>query len=286
MFIRFIVLISFSIFSLSAAADNVLDPFFVNIDPSWRTAYHSRGRIIEDRPMMMTLARVGFDSKKHGDFGKIGLWHWNVSSLSGRRDMYHRRPLNEMDYGIFWNYTVDFGKYNDAWKGWSLTSEILKDWITLEGYTERYRASKTNASINEWRFSQSLNNPYVTPFYLLRRAFHPNNWFYARLGVLHKFAITDNLAFTPIFYTEFGDSHHFERRYGAQAGGGHYHSGLMALNLILEISWKISDTMTIYANVHQFHVADEEARDNIRNPSTPGHRRDLTIGTIGLRFRF
>ncbi len=280
-----ILAVCFAALALSVAG-GVIDPFFVNFDPCVRTAYHSRGRIIEDRPVFTTLARAGFDTKDYGDFGKIGIWNWNVSSLTGRRDATHRRPFNEMDYGIFWNYTWDFGQYGDDWKGWSLTSELLKDWMTLEGYTARYRASKSNASINEWRFGQSLNNPHATPFYLLRRGVHPYDWFYARVGVRRKFNLTDTIALTPEFFTEYGDNRLFKKRYGARLGGGRYHSGLMALNLILELSWQVSDWATVYANVHQFHVTDEDARDNIRFPATPGHRRDLTIGTVGVRFRF
>ncbi len=280
-----ILAICFAALALSTAG-GVIDPFFVNFDPCVRTAYHSRGRIIEDRPVFTTLTRAGFDTKDYGNFGKIGFWNWTVSSLTGRRDATHRRPLNEMDYGIFWNYTWDFGQYGDNWKGWSLNSEILKDWLTLKGYSAAACATKSNASINEWRFGQSLENPYITPFYLLRRAHHKQDWFYARVGVRRKFALTDTLAFTPQFYTENGDNRHFERRYGKRVDGGKYHSGLMALNLILELSWKISDCATLYTSVHQFCVTSEDARDNIKTQKKPGPRRDLTIAAVGLRFRF
>lgn len=271
---------------MATAVGGVADPFYVNFNPSWRTAYQSRGRVIEDRPMFMTLTRAGFDSKDYGNFGKIGFWNWDVSSLSGRRDMVHRRPLNEMDYGVYWTYTWDFGQYGDEWKGWSLTSDFIKDWITLEGYAHTYRKAKSNASISEWRFGQSLENPYLTPFYLLRRSSHPTEWFYARTGIRRKFALTDTIAFTPEFYAENGNEFLFERRYGAKPNGGHYHGGLMTLNLILELSWKVSNMATVYANVHQFDVTNDDARERIKARKTVSAVRDLTIGTVGIRFRF
>lgn len=263
-----------------------IDPFYVNFNPSWRTGYQSRSRLIEDRPMFMTMTRAGFDSKDYGNFGKIGFWNWTVSSLSGRRDYLHRRPLNEMDYGAYWTYFWDFSQYSDDWKGWGLTTDFVKDWITLEGYTHPYRESKTNASINEWRFEQTLNNPYASPFYLLRRSSHPTEWFYARVGARRKFALTDTIAFTPEFFAENGNEYLFERRYGAKPNGGHYHGGLMTLNLILELSWKVSDMMTVYANVHQFDVTNDDARDRIKARKVVSAKRDVTIGTVGIRFRF
>lgn len=263
-----------------------IEPFYVNFNPDCRTAYHSRGRISQDRPVCTTLSRIGFDTKDYGDFGKIGFWNFTVSSLSGRRDATHRRPLNEMDYGVFWNYYWDFSQYSDAWKGWGLNTEVLKDWITLEGYTASARATKSNASVNEWRLTQSLDNPYVTPYYLLRRGHHPGDWLYVKTGLKRKFRLTDTLFLTPDLYAENGDNRIFEHRYGKRAEGGNYHSGTMALNLSLELAWKISDEVTAFANVHQFDVVNDKARDNIRTQKKPGSHRDLTIATIGLRFSF
>ncbi|MGN0853276.1 MAG: hypothetical protein ACI4Q3_07860 [Kiritimatiellia bacterium] len=270
----------------AAAWGGVADPLYVNFNPSWRTGYHARARLIEDRPMFTTLTRAGFDSTAHGNFGKLGFWHWNVSSLSGRRDNIHRRALNEMDYGAFWTYVWDFGQYGDGWTGWRLTSDFIKDWITLEGYTHPYRESRANASINEWRWGQTLDTPYASPFYLLRRSSHPTEWFYARVGVRRAFALTDAIAFTPELFAENGNEFLFERRYGAKPNGGHYHGGLMALNLVLELSWRVSEEMMLYANVHQFDVTNDDARERIKARKVASAKRDCTIGTVGVRFRF
>lgn len=140
--------------------------------------------------------------------------------------------------------------------------------------------------MREWRFGQSLENPYLTPFYLLRRSSHPTEWFYARTGIRRKFALTDTIAFTPEFFAENGNEFLFERRYGAKPNGGHYHGGLMTLNLILELSWKVSNMATVYANVHQFDVTNDDARERIKARKTVSAVRDLTIGAVGIRFRF
>ena len=181
----------------ACAAGGVADPFYVHVNPSLRTAYHSRARIVEDRPMLMTLTRAGFDTKNVGDFGKIGFWNWTVSSLTDRRATRHRHALNEMDYGVFWTYVWDFGRLDDTWRGWGLTTDVMKDWLTFEGYSHPARLAKTNASISEWRLAQSLDNPYLTPFYLVRRGLHPHDWLYVQTGVRRVFALTDALSLTP-----------------------------------------------------------------------------------------
>lgn len=270
----------------AAARGGALDPFDVSFDPSFRTAYHSRGKIVENRPVFMTTTRAGWNTKDIGGFGKIGFWNFTSSSLTRKRRTVYRRPLNEMDYGLFWTYTWDFGRDHADWEGWGVTTDALMDWITLEGYRHAYRENKTNASIHEYRLQQSLDNPYLTPFYLFRRGIHPNDWFYARVGVKHTFHLTDTLTFTPTFHAEHGDERLFIRRYGERLDGGSYHSGLMALNLILELAWKASANLTFYANVHQFDLTDERLRDKAKAQTAANYRRDLTILALGLRCRF
>ena len=270
----------------SCAAGRVADPFFVNFDPSARTAYHSRARIVEDRPMLMTLTRAGFDTKDVGDFGKVGFWNWTVSSLSDRRAAVHRRALNEVDYGVFWTGVWDFGRDDDTWRGWRLTTDAMKDWLTFKGYAPPSRAAKTDATISEVRLAQSLETPLLTPFYLIRRGLRPNDWLYVQTGVRRTFALTDTLSFTPLFFAEHGDERHFERRYGAKPDGRRYRSGLMALNLSFELAWRLSETATLYARVHQFGVVNDDARARVKANTAPNARRDLTIGAVGVRFRF
>lgn len=60
----------------------------------------------------------------------------------------------------------------------------------------------------------------------------------------------------------------------------------MTLNLILELSWKVSNMATVYANVHQFDVTNDDARERIKARKTVSAVRDLTIGAVGIRFRF
>lgn len=257
-----------------------ISPFSVLVQSDARTAYHSRGRIIENRPVNTMFGRAAYEI---GPLGKVGLWNWDVSSLGNSRRDVHQRPFNEVDLGVFYHYDWVL----DDEGAWALSNDLLKDWITLNGYRPEYRARKTDATISEWRFEQALRNPYVTPFYLLRRGIHPNDWFYTRIGARQPFALPYDFTFTPIFYVETGNEYHFERRYGKRVDGGrHYHSGAQAVNLLLELAWKATKNLSIYANVQQFGIVSEDARDAVKAKTTGEARRDLTIFTIGLRARF
>lgn len=268
--------------SLSAIRAEGVDisPFSISALPEVRTAYQSRGRIIENRPVSTFLGRAAYEV---GPFGKIGLWNWDVSSLGNKRRDVHQRPFNEVDMGIFYHYDWAFDDEGD----WTLTNDLLKDWITLNGYRPEYRARKADATISEWRFEQSLKNPYVAPYYLFRRGIQPNDWFYTQIGARKPIALPWNLTFTPIFYVETGNEYHFERRYGKRVDGGrHYHSGAQSTNLKFELAWKMSDNVSFLATLHQFDIVSEDARDAVKAKQTAEARRDLTIFSIGLRARF
>lgn len=257
-----------------------LSPLSVSAQTDVRTAYHSRGKIVENRPVNTILDRVACEA---GPLGRFGIWNFDVTSLGGSRQYLHHRAFNEVDVGAFWHYDWAF---DDDGK-WKLTNDLLKDWIMLEGYTPEYRAKKTDATINEWRFEQALVNPYVTPFYLLRRGFHPNEWFYTRIGARKGIALPWDLTFTPIFFVETGNEYHFERRYGRRVDGGrHYHGGAQALNLVLELAWKATDNISFFASVHQFDIVCDDARDAVKAKTTGEARRDLTIASVGIRAKF
>jgi len=245
--------------------------------PDVRTAYISRGKVIEDRPVASILARgqVGL-----GKLGSLGIQSWDLSSLGNRRTDVHHRAFNETDLGVFWHYDYSFNE------DWRLSSEAVKYWVMLPGYTAPYRAKKTDAMINEWRALQSLENPYLTPFYLLRRGFHPNDWLYVRAGVRRAFPLGAGFTLTPQWYAENGNEWHFERRYGRRQGGGKYHSGMQASNFVLELSWKATNNLSFFVGVHQFDIVSEDARRSVKAHSSPCMRRDLTVGTAGCRIKF
>ena len=186
-----------------------------------------------------------------------------------------RNAYNEVDYGVYYDYRLELCE------GWALDNMVAKKWVTLPGYPGAH-------SFSEWNFSQALENPYVTPYYLLRRAYHGQKWCYWDVGLKRSFEIYDRLTFTAQFFGELGDKRHFAAQYGANpnAADGGYSNGLMALNLILRLDYAITDWLGVFAFVHQFDIVSDDARDALERSSAPEAIKDITIGGIGLSVNF
>ena len=86
-------------------AAGALAPFFFEAAPEVRSTYVSLGKIVEDRPMYMTFVRLGCDA---GAFGRFGVRHWDVSSLTDRRHDAHRHALYHTEFGPTWQYDLKF----------------------------------------------------------------------------------------------------------------------------------------------------------------------------------
>ncbi len=267
--------------SAVAAGTNGVDLADVDLSlryvPEARTAYISRARVCEDRPVMTQLVRVDGGL---GPYGRAGLWHWDVSGLGNRRENLFRRSFHEVDWGFFYRYDW---KINDDW---TLTSDVMKDWLTFPGARGRLRG-RSDATIHEYRLYEALKNPYLTPWCLIRRGTHPNDWTYYRVGAQHGFPLADSLTLTPIFYAELGDERHFRRRYGPNVSGRSYHSGAQALVAQFELAWKVSDWISFTVSVTQFGLVSEDVRASImENGSRGQRRRDLTVFGVGAVVKF
>ena len=237
------------------------------------TAYWARGAIVDKRPYSAQFADLSFDLDP---FGRIGGYAWSVSSLSkSGQSATLRNAYNEVDYGVYYGYGLELAE------DWTLDTTVAKKWVTLPGY--RPHAN----SISEWNVSQSLKNPYVTPYYLLRRAYNGQHWCYWEVGLTRSWKFLEDFTFTATAFGELGDSRHFAAQYGANPhGSGRYSDGLMALNIMLRLDYAVTEWLGVFAFVHQFDVVSSDARDALDASTTPESRKDLTIGGVGITLNF
>ena len=237
------------------------------------TAYWARGAIVDKRPYSAQFADLSFDLDP---FGRIGGYAWSVSSLSkSGQSATRRNAYNEVDYGVYYGYGFELAE------DWSLDTTVAKKWVTLPGY--RPHAN----TISEWNVSQSLKNPYVTPYYLLRRAYNGQHWCYWEVGLTRSWKFLEDFTFTATVFGELGDSRHFAAQYGANPhGSGRYSDGLMALNLVLRLDYAVTEWLGVFAFVHQFDVVSSDARAALDASTTPESRKDLTIGGVGITLNF
>lgn len=237
------------------------------------TAYWARGAIVDKKPFSAQFADLSFDLDP---FGRIGGYAWSVSSLSkSGQSATRRNAYNEVDYGVYYGYGLELAE------DWILDTIVAKKWVTLPGY--RPHAN----TISEWNVSQSLKNPYVTPYYLLRRAYNGQHWCYWEVGLTRSWKFLEDFTFTATVFGELGDSRHFAAQYGANPhGSGRYSDGLMALNLMLRLDYAVTEWLGVFAFVHQFDVVSSDARAALDASTTPESRKDLTIGGVGVALNF
>ena len=237
------------------------------------TAYWARGVISDKKPYSAQFIDLSFDLNP---FGRIGGYVWTASALATSGQSYTRRnAYNEFDYAVYYGYGLELAE------DWTLETTIAKKWVVLPGYRPHVH------SFSEWDISQSLKNPYVTPYYLLRRAYHGQQWCYWDVGLTRSWKFLEDFTFTATFFGEFGDSRHFAAQYGANPhGNGRYSDGLMALNLLLRLDYAVAENFGIFAFVHQFDVVSSDARAALGASSKPETVKDLTIGGIGVQLNF
>lgn len=246
--------------------------------PDVRTAYLSRGRISEDRPIQSNLLRLDVSL---GEWGGVGLWHWHYNSLTDRMREKRDCQLTESDWGVFYNYGWEIAE--DC----TLKSEVMIRWFTFLFYHEPYKG-ESDHSMLEYYLEQSLENPYLVPLLRIRRCVHENDYSYFRTGARRKFPIgwfdcLEGLTITPAVYVDFGDDNQRRMRYGSKRpDGSEWSSGIMSVVGEIGAAYPINRHFTAYASLQQFAVVDDDARENTHYP----YHRDYTIFTVGVKCRF
>jgi len=270
-----IILGVYSLVTLFAAS--ILSPFFVEVTPEVRTTYVSLGKIVEDRPLQVTDTRIGFDT---GDFGRFGIRNWEVSSLSGRRSDAHRHACYHSEFGPTWQYDINFAE------DWRLKSDLTRSWTLYRGFRKQYESS--NRSYDWWQLDQSLENPYLVPFYRIRRCTHGRDFLYFKAGLRRKIPLfLECLSVTPSVFAEGGNARGFKRTFGKNIdGSGWGGGGVSSISFRLELGWRIADYLSAYAYVEQYDVVGGNARRTNAASTFRCAHNDWTHGGFGLRLRF
>ncbi len=231
------------------------------------SAYISRGKVSEDRPIQVNEMRVDTGL---GPFGRVGLWYWNFSSLTDRCQHKHRRFVPEQNYGLFHAYDVKIAE------GWSFSNEVMVEWQTFHG-----EKPENGPSVYEWRIKQSLNNPYATPYWNGRFTVSPLAWNYYQVGLKRTFKIAPWLTLAPNAAMDFADGAGCRKRFGARPEGD-YHSGAVSALGELTAVFPVTDDFSFHATVGQFGVINQKGRGNLHGVN----RRDLTYGQVGFKLTF
>lgn len=233
------------------------------VTADFANAYLTRAKVVEDRPVEINSVRLDAGLWK---FGRMGFWHWDYSSLTGRRQHEHRRFMEETIWGAYWSYSWKIAK------DWSLENELMPAWHVYFG-----GRPTTQTRDFEWRFRQSLENPYVTPFWFWRNEESPYHGNYFDVGIRHRFRICSWMDITPALDCELGDGTFVAYRYDAAPN-----PDLMALNVSLTFDFPVTEWLTISAQVKQFEIMSQDGRENC----TGCNHADFTYFQVGAVLSF
>lgn len=252
---------------------SVLAPFFFELTPEVRTTYQSLGKIVEDRPMQITNLRFGWDS---GMVGRFGVRNWDVSSLSDRRSDAHRHALYHTEWGPTWQYDWEIAE------GWMLKSDLTRSWTMYRGFEN----DDSNKTYHFWQIDQSLENPYVVPFYRIRRAIRTMDYTYFKVGLRRRLDLGGGFSLTPSVFAEGGSGRNMLRVFSPKVDGTIWRSGIGSVSFRLELGWRYNEYLSLFTAIEQYEVVGDDARRaNDRLAYRCAHN-DWTHGTVGVRIKF
>ena len=258
---------------ISILLAGVLAPFFFEAAPEVRSTYVSLGKIVEDRPMQTTFLRAGYDA---GDFGRFSVRNWDVSSLTDRRHDAHRRALYHTEFGPAWQYDLNVAD------DWRVATELARCWTLYRGFVNRH----SDRTYHWWQITQSLENPYLVPYYQFRRCFRGSDYVFCRAGLRRRFPFENGLYATPAVIFEGGNSRNQRRVLGPKGEDRHWNDGLASVSFRLELGWRATDWLSAFVFVEQYEVVGgDERRVNGASTYRCAHN-DWTLGGAGVRVKF
>ena len=258
---------------LAALFASAISPFFLEVTPEVRSTYVSIGKLMEDRPMQITGVRFGADA---GAFGRFGIRNWDVSSLTDRRHDVHRHALYHTEFGPTWQYDLDIAD------GWRISSDVTRSWTLYRGFKDE----SSNRTYHWYQIDQSLENPYIVPFYRLRRCFRGSDYLYFKVGARRRFDIGCGFYATPSVFAEGGNSRNYDRVAGPRTDGGRWSSGVSSVTFRLEVGWRLDEHLTAFAFAEQYEVTGQATRHAVSASSSRCAHNDWTLGGIGMRISF
>ena len=259
--------------SLALAAASLLSPFFLEVTPEVRSSYVSIGKLMEDRPMQITNVRAGYDA---GDFGRFGIRNWDVSSLTDRRHDAHRHACYHVEFGPTWEYDLKITEE------WTLKSDVTRSWTLYRGFDKE----ASNRTYSWCQIDQALANPYLVPFYRVRKCFAGNDYVYFKAGMRKKVTFLEDFYLTPSVFVEGGSSRNYRRVIGTRPDGERWHSGVSSVTFRLELGWKFCKNFSAFAFVEQYEVVGQAARHANGASSYRCAHNDWTYGGVGVRMVF
>ena len=243
------------------------------LSAEFESAYlSSSGTLCDTRP----TALQNLDWAVHfGDYGKLYGYGCFLSMMHDRQHELHRPAFNEFEggafYGYDWKITDDVTFFNGAGGVWN----------PLFGYRNGY-----DDTLWEFRYFQSLQNPYLTPYWDTLTLIEPGQWTRLRFGVRRDFDLTDSLKFSAWIDGVWGDNRRCEARYGDRPEYQFFGGAFCTSTVGLQLTWRFAERWLVYAKIRQFDTLDRRGRRAEKKKTDYWARRDIAIATLGIACDF
>lgn len=233
----------------------------------------SSGTLCDTRPVALQNLDWNYATDGWGRFWGYGCF---LSMLHDEQHEYHRMAFNEFEGGVFYGYDW---KINDTF---TFSQSAGGIWNPLFGYR-----NGNEETLWEYRYFQSLENPYVTPFWDILGLISPTpSWARIRMGFRHSFRITETLVFTPMVEAVWGDRDRFRARYGELPENRFLGGAFVSTTVTLKLEWFFMENASCWFKVRQFDTVDPQARRCEEAKTVYWAKPDYTIFTVGCGYRF
>lgn len=231
----------------------------------------SSGNLSDTEPVSEQDVLVNLRSR---DFGWLTFESWMKQDLHGEQDAAHRRFLYIYEGLLTYGYAHEF---TDSLK---LVTEAGGVWDWLIAY-------RSDAP-DEWYWiaRQSLENPYVTPYWNALGGISPYDWVRVRAGVLHAFQLTDSLTVSPMCEFVWASNGLYDMRYGEEPDLAFLGGGLVSCWVGFMFDWRFYKEWSIWGQFREFVLLDPQARSVVDASDVYSARLDYPMVNAGLAYSF
>ena len=210
-----------------------------------------------------------------GRFGYLCGFYSMYSSLHDRQHEVHRSAFNDMDGDVCYGYDVDLAD------GIALQTSGGPYFDVPIGYRDTHMRCWGPILV------QSLENPYVTPYWGCLWLFEPQRKGRIKAGLRKMFEIGDDLTFSMFAEGVWMDRRRFNLRYGGEPEEGTFGGGAVAFVLSgVKLDWKVTECVKFYASYTQYDLVNPQARRAVRSKGRYCDKCDWPIARIGLSYAF
>ena len=275
MFRRFIFLFVLAGCAVAArSAESEPGIFTGQLSSEFENAYLSTsGTLCDTRPTSLQNLDWDLSLGRYGHFWGYGAF---LSMLHDKQSDLHRMAFNEFETGVFYGYD------------WKLNDDFIFSqsaggvWNPLFGY--RHGNDET---LWEYRYFQSLENPWLTPFWDILGMISPTpDWARIRFGVRRTFALGESFLLTPTLEAVWGDGDRFSVRYGEKPNDEFLNGALVTTTAGIKLEWRLTERWSVWAKVRQLDTINHQARRLEKAKTVYWAKPDYTIFTLGCGCRF